>query len=597
MIRSLLAFLVLCLATSVATAQTPPTGLPPGGTLGEDSKPAGAAEKAPKDDKELPTVPILPPWPGQKKKELRVFELNGYLRVRTDWLKNFHLGFHDLGQGVPFREPLRCRETADLAVRTLPCSGTGINSANMRLRLEPIINVSEDVRVKAQIDVLDNLVLGGTPDGVFYDGTVSPANVPVSAFSGSQAPPEAGRNYISDSITVKRAWAEVKTPIGLLKFGRMPSHWGMGILANSGGLNTFSGDYCQDCDYGDTADRIFFGTIIPGTQFRFAVARDWPTVGATAAHSDIWLNRTAGQPWDLEDDDDVTQWVFVLARLDSPAVWRDKIEQGELALNYGAYVVRRTQSIDAKTTTLGSSSPEANLGLRGASAWIPDVYFRLGYQKTLVEAEAVVIQGHIDDLTSVGGILDQDIFQVGGVLRFSQLLADDALKAGIEFGYASGDQWDATLQGQTNVRDVLTISQLASDKTITNFKFDFDYHVDLILFRELIGAVTNATYIKPSFSYNLTSSIKFSAQAIISFANVPVATPGNGNFWGMEFDGDLGYNNEKEGFFAGISYGIYLPGNAMDHPADLFDPMGLDDREVGQAKTAQTIQTRLVVKF
>ena len=192
MIRSLFAFLVLCLATSVAVAQTRPTGRPPGGTLGEDTKPAGAAEKAPKDDKELPTVPILPPWPGEKKKELRVLELGGYLRVRTDWLKNFHLGFHDLGAGVPFREPLSCLERADPSVQG-SCS-SGINTANMRLRLEPVINVSEDVRVKAQIDVLDNLVLGGTPDGVFYDGTSPPANVPVSAFSGSQTAPEAGRN-------------------------------------------------------------------------------------------------------------------------------------------------------------------------------------------------------------------------------------------------------------------------------------------------------------------------------------------------------------------------------------------------------------------
>ena len=29
---------------------------------------------------------------------------------------------------------------------------------------------------------------------------------------------------------VKRAWAEVGTPLGLIKFGRMPDAWGLGIL-------------------------------------------------------------------------------------------------------------------------------------------------------------------------------------------------------------------------------------------------------------------------------------------------------------------------------------------------------------------------------
>ena len=36
--------------------------------------------------------------------------------------------------------------------------------ANMRLRLEPAIHLSDDVRVRMQIDVFDNMVLGSTPD-------------------------------------------------------------------------------------------------------------------------------------------------------------------------------------------------------------------------------------------------------------------------------------------------------------------------------------------------------------------------------------------------------------------------------------------------
>ena len=35
------------------------------------------------------------------------------------------------------------------------------------------------------------------------------------------------------NIAIKRAWAEVLTGVGQLKFGRMASHWGLGILANA----------------------------------------------------------------------------------------------------------------------------------------------------------------------------------------------------------------------------------------------------------------------------------------------------------------------------------------------------------------------------
>src|SRR5688572_21579058 len=98
--------LVAHLLPLAARAQAP--GLPPpgGGQMGEEEpKSEGVAEKAPKEPGQLPTVPVLPPWPGQKKKQFQLFELDGYYRIRTDWFKKFHMGFHDRGAGTPFREP------------------------------------------------------------------------------------------------------------------------------------------------------------------------------------------------------------------------------------------------------------------------------------------------------------------------------------------------------------------------------------------------------------------------------------------------------------------------------------------------------------
>ena len=66
-------------------------------------------------------------------------------------------------------------------------------------------------------------------------------------------------NAIEDN-EYSRAWAEVGTPFGQLRFGRMPAHWGLGIYANDGS--------CWNCDHGDNQDRLvfttnLFGNVIP----------------------------------------------------------------------------------------------------------------------------------------------------------------------------------------------------------------------------------------------------------------------------------------------------------------------------------------------
>ncbi len=553
-------------------------------------KPKGPAEKAPTKPGMLPTTPVLPP-PKTKKKRLELFEIDGYFRFRTDWFKNFNLGFNDdstLG-GAPFPEALGCHVTDG------PCSST-LKSANMRLRLEPTINIDERSSVHFQIDVLDNLVLGATPDGYIGNGTARNTDVPLNAFSGGQVDPQDGRNYEFDSIRVKRAWAEVMTPLGLLKFGRQPSSWGLGILANSGGADAFTGHYDLDADYGDTADRLLFGTMIPGTQYRFAVGTDWASTQPTAAQSDLWANRYSGQPWDLDDHDDVSQWLIVLARLDSPDKFKDTLDQGEMALNYGTYFVYRTQDWDyTANDTLGAPPNVTAFVPRKAKAYIPDVWLKLGYKHFDFELEAVGIFGNIDEISDFN--LDPvTIRQYGGVARTGYRMVDDKLRLGLEVGFASGDQWDMSPQGCTNIQ---MCRALPEETAFNAFRFDFDYKIDLILFRELIGTVTNATYLRPTLSYDITHSLKLKIQNVTSFANVPVATPGNGTMYGTEFDGDFGYENE--GFFAGISYGILLPFSAMDHPADGDNDGGpgfqYGEGNIGGADTAQTIQTRLVLQF
>jgi uncharacterized protein (TIGR04551 family) len=606
----LLALALVTLMPLVARGQgSPALGQPPGGTIGqEEPKKEGVAEKAPKEQTQLPTLPPLPPYPGQDVKKFEMMTLDGYFRVRANWMDNFHLGFHDTGQGTPFREPLTCRDRPDLTNNGQPnpfrsgaCS-SAIGSTNMRVRLEPTIHLSETVALHMQVDALDNLVLGSTPDGVTLDGSPNAPNLPVGTYTSNQVTPEPGKNSPWSSIRFKRAWADVTTPLGSIQFGRMPNQWGLGILANAGGYDWIHGTTCLDCDYGDNVDRFMIGGAIPGTPLRAAIAVDWASSVPTSAQLDAWRNRYDGQPYDMDDSDDVTQYTVMLTHIDDPLDWNLAVREGRTMLNYGAYFVYRSQQFQATPLTLGEDSTllaAKSYQQRNSKVYIPDIWGRFTTDKLIIEAEAVGVFGWVDDIYPDAGKPPWNITQFGAVLKLDYLMLNDDLDLGFELGYASGDQWENNPSGIINVHDAYLLPPKdfgAPDQSInlTAFRFNFDYRVDMILFKELLGTVTNATYAKPSLRYNITERFAFKAAAIMSFANVPVSTPGNSSVYGIELNGDLGYSNVKEGFFAGLSYGVLFPLGALDHPTTISE-FGTEANP--GASTAQTFQARFVLKF
>ncbi|MHB1845690.1 MAG: hypothetical protein ACYCWW_12760, partial [Deltaproteobacteria bacterium] len=179
------------------------------------------------------------------KPKLELLELNGYFRLRPNLYENLWLGWTnpDPEGYYLFPKPF------------VNNNGKTVEDADTRFRIEPTLNVSEDIRLRAQIDVFDNLVLGSTPlGGGYFDlGAGAPSTLygqSASGFSPGQVPPTSAGNLFQNSVVAKRAWAEVNVPIGELRFGRMGSNWGLGMYQNDGN--------CLDCDYGNTVDRVMF---------------------------------------------------------------------------------------------------------------------------------------------------------------------------------------------------------------------------------------------------------------------------------------------------------------------------------------------------
>ena len=118
------------------------------------------------------------------------------------------------------------------------------------LRLDPRLVVQDKLQLVSQFDLLTGMVLGQTTHGVSADDT--PRN-DVNGFK---------------NIQLRWLYAEAKLPIGVVRVGQQPNHWGLGILANDGNHPTLFGDY----RYGSLSERILFATKPGGEASDFVIA-------------------------------------------------------------------------------------------------------------------------------------------------------------------------------------------------------------------------------------------------------------------------------------------------------------------------------------
>ena len=574
--------------------------------------PAGPAEAAPEAEK--PELPPMPPWPGQETKKVNFFDLKGYFRFRADMFNNLNLGMGNAiesGHKAPFYVPLSehsnsnfsCAARANKAPpggdaedRDLDaegCPDDTLGGANIRLRLEPTINVSERVRIHAQVDIFDNLVMGSTPNGLAFDKRAP--HVPLMAFSDTQAPPIAGKNTRTPAIIVKRAWAEIGTPFGQIRVGRMPSQWGLGLLANNGS--------CWDCDYGDSSDRVMFVTKLAG--HIIGMGYDFASNGPTTMSIDRGIPYYDGQAVDIEQLDDVDQLFWVAGRIDKEEVIKDKLDRGDMVINYGMYLVWRKQDFDySQPASLNLSEGSLATAFMERHAWalIPDVWFKLMWKNLYIEFEGVLIGGKIENVASDAKSKadPMDIMQFGWVLRSRYSMLKKSLLVGLEVGMASGDQAENL---DLNRRRMLKLQDVdVGDSSLNEFRFDYDYHVDLILFREIMGTVANAVYFKPWIQYNLVDTFGARLDMIYSLAHRPVAYPGNSPHLGVEFDLNIFYRNPEDGFYAGLQYGVLFPLAGLDRPDDAATLNGkpttlFSKADAFDAEVAHTLQARMIVKF
>ncbi|HIA03179.1 MAG TPA: TIGR04551 family protein [Myxococcales bacterium] len=500
----------------------------------------------------------------------------GYLRFRSDLFINPHMGIIHPTTGAP------------IGGMRKPVDGNSYSSTNIRFRWNPTLNIGQAFKVHTVIDALDNVVLGSSPD--------SGASRPDSpfAFSADSQDPTAEE----DAIRVKQVWGEWN--IGhsfLLKLGRMGDHWGLGMVHNDG--------RCEDCDFGDLTDRVSMFFKISG--FNSLWFFDSPAEGHIGQ-----LPGAYGQASDLANEDDVYRWGFTVGSqpmdVTSRAKRRRELARGKVVVDWGVRNDFITQDFhtDVQSTTTASCASTAGqtvdadcvkLQSREANLWLPNLWVKLQWKPHYntyfrAEFEAAATLGDVkytQNLKSPSSAKEFVGFGGAAELEFTTgkltMLLHTGLATGDETAFGSFGpgfhEPNDSLYGQNQT--------VQDNTTVERFLFNRDYHVDMLLFRQQIGTITNSFYVKPAVRAYLLKSeeqeMGMEVGALYGHALKPESTPGKDSPLGIEGNVRLFFRQPKT-FSADLEGAVLMPLGAFNAPITGKSP-----------ELTYTIQGRLTARF
>ena len=492
-------------------------------------------------------------------------EHSGQLRVRPQVRSGF-----DLGTGGTSAILAPVDTVVPDADRPADADASRIRNVDLRLRLAPTFHITENLRVHTDVDLMPNTVFGDDPrHSLFRDGQPSPrADVMDSAFS--ESPP----------ILVREAYGEVSTFFGTFRAGRMLDHWGLGMTANDG--------TCEDCDWGDRVDRLSFQSRLFGTHINAAYDRidAGPIDGV-----DEGFNH--GRPLQLGRLATSSQWT--LEAFQRPETRQQREEQAHQLYRDGratnAGLRFSTRSQDTQYDADGDDYIYRGLRAYQFSPWAQFLWQPDDGQHIRLEFEGLTNLGRVDNTTnsavgyfSEGGDpndpdvnclnpddaddntnacrtgpdgtgVDESILQFGLAME-SEFNFDSRHTFGLDAGFATGgDEPNWGYHG--DAADQLDFT-----------RFNPDYHVDLILFREVIGTVTNAYYARPHVVTKFLDSgvqhFEIELASIASRAFDEAGTPAGDSAWlGLELDASLRYL-DGDSFLAALDAGVLLPFSGLD---------------------------------
>ncbi len=362
------------------------------------------------------------------------------------------------------------------------------------------------------------------------------------------------------TVVLRRAWGEVLLPFGVLAAGRMGSHWGMGLLSHGGD--------CADCNTGDAADRI--ALVSPLFGHLLAVAYDFSGVSVQSQA------QATGRFLDLDPQSDVRSATVALLQWRGKDAILRRLSAGQSTLDYGLSGSYQWQDVAFPTSVVQPTAAQAiPRHLRAAAS---DLWLRYVQENWRIELEGAYLWSQVDQPSLMPGVLYRTSVQAqqwGAALQQEWGNLQQGLGIGVDAGVASGDPAPGFsppgngllsygkpgdfLAGQVNV---------PHDNRADDFHFHPDFHVDEILFRNLIGTVTDAAYLRPHARWRWADfgagRLDLRVAAVASTALYASSTPGGARPLGVEIDPSVDYWS-RDGFGIALHSGILFPLSGLDN--------------------------------
>lgn len=372
---------------------------------------------------------------------------------------------------------------------------------DFRFRLDPSFLITDKVRIHTSWNLIDAVLGGDAFRGVAHSnpalrkdsllgsedaseiGRAIPSDQKSSwVYGGAYAPDAAVRTTDLRPIQLRRAWAEVETPYGVFKAGRMPFDFGLGIYGNAGDE--------IDQEIGSTRDRISFETAFgpyylePGVSWFYEGSLDHP-------------------------QDDAFEYFFLLGR---------KVESNHVALYLGYYA--QDEALDVATN--------GDLVTENSSYWVVDLYVEQLISNFKLQLEGVLY---------AGTFLGRDLFAINAAARGTWQKQAFSLLG--EAGFSSGTSEDNIKENKIRTyafnRDY-NISYLIFEEALPGGKsLPGETELETRSTSPHSGAISNAVYGRFKLGYKVTDFFHPYLNVVVPVA-LQDAPKAGGHFYGVEYD-------------------------------------------------------------
>lgn len=376
----------------------------------------------------------------------------------------------------------------------------GSMTLDHRLRLQPTWLIGDRVSVGTQVDLLPFVNWGDEP--VEQADPATGEALPRIFDDAVQPPTTSEGGATLGNLRVTRLWGQLETDWGRVRVGRVPVHWGSGMVFNSGDA--------PDSEYGDTADRVM-------------VAGRASDVYLMAAY-EVRYEGYVGQPDDYR------------------AVVGSVAYEAEQA-GIGFYNTYRWANYD-----------DAKVGL-----WIADVAGHADAGPLHLEGEFAAVIGQGDLST---GANDVNISAFGATLDSSVRM--DRLVLGLGLGLAGGDSDPTdskihtfTFDPDYNVGILMFEEPMPVLEASVLNSTNGGRETGAVLTGD---GVSNAVYARPSAGWSFEEGLEVELSALLAQqARVPVTQDAARKGYGAEID--LGVRYEPaEHFELSATGALFLPG-------------------------------------